>query len=111
MSAQRSSSPRLPSPAPQLPLSGADKRRLRGAAHDLDPVVQLGQRGLTDGLVAEVDRALTAHGLIKVRLAGSRVDKDADVGQLEARLGAATVQRIGHLVVLYRPRPEAPTPE
>jgi RNA-binding protein len=92
-------------PAPQL--SSAERRTLRARAHDIDPVVMVGDAGLSDAVVAETDRALLAHGLIKVRVFGD--DRDARqtmAAALEQRLGAALVQAIGKLIVLWRPRPE-----
>jgi putative YhbY family RNA-binding protein len=73
----------------------------------LNPVVLLGAAGLTEAVVKETDRALTAHELIKVRIPGDDRDaREAIATQLADRLGAARVQVIGKLLVLYRPRPE-----
>jgi RNA-binding protein len=92
-------------PAPQL--SSAERRTLRARAHDIDPVVLVGDAGLSDAVVAETDRALLAHGLIKVRVFGDDRDaRQAMAAALEQRLGAALVQAIGKLIVLWRPRPE-----
>jgi RNA-binding protein len=94
---------RTPAPAP--PLSSAERRALRARAHELDPVVMIGDAGLTDAVVAETDRALGAHGLIKVRIFGDDRDaRQAMAAELEARTGSALVQAIGKLVVLWRPR-------
>lgn len=85
-----------------------DLKRMRGIAHHLDPVVTVAESGITEGVVGEVDRALTDHELIKVRI--SLVDRDARRGisdELCARTGAALVQRIGKVVVLYRQSPDA----
>ena len=67
----------------------------------------IGAAGASDTVIAEVDRSLTAHGLIKVRLAGA--DRDARETLAEtlcARTGAVAVQRVGRVVVLWRPRPD-----
>lgn len=79
---------------------------LKGRAHSLEPVVQVGQHGLSDSVIAEVDRSLTAHGLIKVKLAGDRDDRDASVETLTERTGAHAVQQVGRIIVLWRPRPD-----
>jgi RNA-binding protein len=88
-------------------LSSRERTQLKARAHALDPVVQVGQAGLTDALVAEIDRALTAHELIKVRIGGD--DRDARLALSESicdRLGAAAVQRVGKILVVWRPKPD-----
>jgi RNA-binding protein len=85
--------------------SAAERRELRARAHALDPVVMVGESGATDPVVAETDRALTAHGLIKVRIFGDdRAAREAVAAVLVERLGCVLVQAIGKLVVLWRPR-------
>jgi RNA-binding protein len=70
-------------------------------------VVQLGHAGVSDSVVAEVDRALLAHELIKVRIGGDDRDARNEAGDtLAARTESAVVQRVGKIVVLWRPRPE-----
>ena len=76
-------------------LSGKQRRWLRGQAHSLKPVVQLGARGLTDAVVAEVDAALEVHELIKVRLAGDRDERQAVAADLADRVEAAAVGLTG----------------
>jgi putative YhbY family RNA-binding protein len=89
-------------------LTSRERSQLKARAHALEPVVQVGQGGLSDTLVAEVDRALTAHGLIKVRLGGDDRDARKALGaELCARTDAADVQRVGKIMVLWRPKPEA----
>jgi putative YhbY family RNA-binding protein len=91
----------------ELILSRDEKLALRARAHHLRPVVLLGSAGLTDAVVKETDRALAAHELIKVRIPGDdRDEREAICVQLADRLGAARIQAIGKLLVLYRPRPE-----
>ena len=90
-----------------LALTPRQRSLLKARAHALEPVVQIGAAGASDTVIAEVDRSLTAHGLIKVRLAGA--DRDARetlVETLCARTGAVAVQRVGRVVVLWRPRPD-----
>jgi RNA-binding protein len=90
-------------------LTERQRRHLRGLAHPLKPVVQIGNAGLTDAVAAEVARALHDHELIKVRFAGAdREARDAGLESLAARTGSVLVTRIGHVAVLYRPRPDLP---
>ena len=85
-------------------LTSAQNRFLRGQAHELRAMLQVGGKGVTDAVVAEVDGALEHHELIKVKVAGEdREQRDALIAQLCERTGAALVQRIGHTAVLYRP--------
>jgi len=97
---------------PALPLSSTQRRALRADAHHLDPVVMIGQEGVTEALLKETDAALSAHGLIKVRMfSDDRATRQAALESLADRLGAAPVQHIGKLLVLWRPVPDAPRPE
>ena len=91
-----------------MPIALRPRQRaaLKARAHALEPVVQIGHAGATDAILAEVDRALTAHGLIKVKLAGDRVERDALATLLSERVDATIVQQVGRIVVLWRPRPE-----
>lgn len=85
-------------------LTNAQIRFLRGQAHDLKAMLQVGGKGITDALSAEVDGALEQHELIKVKVAAAdREERDAMIGELTARTDAVLVQRIGHTAVLYRP--------
>jgi putative YhbY family RNA-binding protein len=86
-------------------LSARERAALKGRAHALEPVVQIGQSGLTEAVVAEIERALAAHELIKVKLAaGDRRERAALVEQLCARSDATAVQQVGKIVVLWKPR-------
>jgi RNA-binding protein len=79
---------------------------LKARAHSLEPVVIIGGKGLTEDVVKEVDRALTAHELIKVR--APSLDRDARGETLETiceKTGAEAVQQIGKVLVLFRKRP------
>lgn len=92
-----------------MSLNQFQKRHLRQLAHDLRPVVQTGGRGLTEAVLAEMDRALQDHELIKVRLvADDRQQRREMIETACERTGAELVQRIGHVAVLYRPNPEQP---
>ena len=87
-------------------LTTRERAHLKARAHALEPVVQIGGAGITDGVVAEVDRALTAHELIKVRVGSDdRADRVATGEELCARTGAAAVHRVGKVLILWRPRP------
>jgi RNA-binding protein len=91
---------------PALSLTPAERKALRGQAHHLDPVVTVGNDGLTPAVLKEADTALKAHGLIKVRMfSDARGERDAALASLAEALGAAPVQHIGKLLVLWRPIP------
>ncbi|SNT33243.1 putative RNA-binding protein, YhbY family [Noviherbaspirillum humi] len=90
-----------------LKLTPAQRSDLRSQAHALDPVVMIGESGLTPSVMKEIDSSLNAHELIKVRVFGD--DREARIGMYESicsELGAAPVQHIGKLLVLYRPKKE-----
>jgi RNA-binding protein len=89
---------------PSLNLTTTERRARRADAHHLNPVVMVGGDGLTPAVVREVDQALAAHGLIKVRVFSDvRDDREAMLAALCDQLGAAAVQHIGKLLVLWRP--------
>lgn len=89
-------------------LTPAERRTLKARAHKLKPVVLTGEAGVSAAVVAEIDRQLASHGLIKVRLgAGDRRERTASAQALGAALDASLVQQIGRMLVLYRPKPEA----
>ena len=97
-----------------MPTNLTAKRRseLRAEAHKLTPVVIIGDKGLTDEVVAEIDRSLKAHELIKVRAFSD--DRKARGEWLEAicgRLEAHAVQQIGKVFVLYRDNPKEEPPK
>lgn len=84
-------------------LTNAQIRFLRGQAHGLKAMLQVGAKGVTDAVVAEVDLALEHHELLKIRVAAEdREARDAMIGDLAERTGSALVQRIGNVAVLYR---------
>ena len=92
---------------PALALTIAERKAHRAEAHHLDPVVMVGNDGLTPAVVKETDAALNAHGLIKVRVLGDdRAQRDAIYQQLADQLNAAPIQHIGKLLVLWRPKPK-----
>ena len=91
----------------QIQLTPAQRREHRANAHHLTPVVLIGGDGLTDAVKKEVDAALNAHGLIKVRVfSDDRAGRELIYQTLSADLSAAPVQHIGKLLVLWRPQVE-----
>lgn len=95
-----------------LRLTPAERKQMRANAHHLDPAVMIGPKGLTPAVRKEVDAALQAHGLIKVRAAlDDRTARDAVLADLAEELGAAPVQHIGKLLVLWRPIAPKDKPE
>ena len=87
-------------------LTSRERAHLKSRAHALEPVVHIGGSGVTDAVVAEVDRALTAHELIKVKIGGDDRGERVAIGdQLCVRTDAAVVHRVGKVVILWRPRP------
>lgn len=92
---------------PAIQLSIAERKAHRAEAHHLDPVVMVGNDGLTPAVKKEADAALNAHGLIKIRVLGDdRAQREAMLQQLADELGAAPIQHIGKLLVLWRPKPK-----
>ncbi|ABR74817.1 RNA-binding protein [Actinobacillus succinogenes] len=90
-----------------MTLTTKQKQYLKGLAHHLSPVVMLGGNGLTEGVLAEIDNALNHHELIKVKIAGADRDtKQLIIDAIVRETNAATVQTIGHILVLYRPSNE-----
>lgn len=89
---------------PAIVLNPAQRKQLRADAHHLQPVVIVGGDGLTDAVIGEADRALSAHGLMKVRVfSDDRLARQEMLQSLADRLDAAPVQHIGKLLVLWRP--------
>lgn len=96
---------------PQKPtqkLSSAEKKDFRAIGHHLDPVVQISENGISEGALAEIERALNDHELIKIKLMSPERDERAD--QLDAictQSKAELVQKIGKMALLYRHNPNA----
>lgn len=91
----------------QILLTPAQRKDHRAEAHHLNPVVMVGSDGLTAAVKKEIDAALKAHGLIKVRVqSDDRPGREAMFQLLADELGAAPIQHIGKLLVLWRPMPE-----
>ncbi|HEY5807197.1 MAG TPA: ribosome assembly RNA-binding protein YhbY [Povalibacter sp.] len=91
------------------PLSEKQRKYLRGLAHGRDPVVLIGQSGLSPGVVKELDLALGTHELVKVRArVGDREERDAIFDQLSSQTTSTLIQRIGNVGVFYRPHKDKP---
>ena len=89
------------------PMTARERAHLKARAHALEPVVHAGSAGVTDRLIAEVERALTAHELIKVKVGtDDRADRMAIGDEICIRTGATAVHRVGKILILWRPRPE-----
>ncbi len=87
-------------------LTAAERKVLKGRAHKLEPVVQIGARGHTLDVLGEIERALQAHELIKVRAAGlERDERDVILKDILSRTGAEQVQQVGKVFVIYRKNP------
>ena len=89
-------------------ITPAQRSELRAEAHGLNPVVMIGEAGLTPAVKKEIDASFKAHGLIKVRVFGD--DREARIAMYESiceELGAAPVQHIGKLLIMYRPKEDA----
>lgn len=90
-----------------IELTSQQRRKLRALAHSLKPVVQVGQAGITDSVIAAVRQALLDHELIKVQMREPE-DKKAMAAELADSTDAVLCGLIGHVVMLYRPHPEKP---
>ncbi len=88
-------------------LTSSQTRFLRGQAHDLKALLQIGGKGVTPAFVAQLEEVLELHELVKVKVAAEDRDaRDAMIAELVSSTGSALVQRIGHTAVLYRPSKE-----
>ena len=89
-------------------LSPARRREQKARAHALDPVVRIGGAGLSPAVLAEIDRALKSHELIKVRVSGNdRPEREAILVEICKQTGAQPVQHIGRILVLFRQNRES----
>ena len=90
-------------------LSAAERKTLKARAHNLHPILQLGEKGLTDAVIAEIDRALAAHELIKVRAAAlNRDEREVALTSICESTNAHAIQHIGKMLIVYRKKPEEP---
>jgi RNA-binding protein len=92
-----------------MPLTGAAARKLRALAHPLKPVVHVGKHGVTDELVKQVEAALLAHELIKVKVLSESPASRHDAGvEIAGRTRAELAQVLGGMLILYKPHPKKP---
>ena len=92
-----------------MSLSSRQIRHLRGLAHSLKAIVAVGNNGLTDSVVDEIDNTLSRHELLKVRVsAGEREERDEMIQQIVKRTHAELIQRVGHVATFFRQNAENP---
>lgn len=91
-----------------MPLKAAQKKNLRGQAHHLKPLVTVADKGLSVSVVAEIERALNDHELIKVKLRGEREQRKTWAHSIAKRCKAELVQTIGQVACFYRKNPDKP---
>jgi RNA-binding protein len=87
-------------------LKGSQRKWLRGQAHSLRPIVQIGRQGLSDGALREIDFALDTHELIKVQAVAPKEEKEEMAERIAAQLRAERVGMIGHILIFYRRQPD-----
>ncbi|MDJ0657293.1 MAG: ribosome assembly RNA-binding protein YhbY [Xanthomonadales bacterium] len=87
-------------------LSNKQTRYLRGLCHGLKPVVMVGQNGLTDSVMHELEQALDHHELVKVKLRGDRDSRQQWIERITEASSAVLVQRIGQVACFFRRNPE-----
>ncbi len=89
-----------------MELAGYQRRALRAAAHELQPMAHVGKEGLTENVLKSVGDALDAHELIKVRFIDQKERRRELATELAEALGAALAGVVGHVAILYRPHPD-----
>lgn len=91
-----------------MALTASQKRYLRGLTHDINPVVMVGDKGLTDNVMAEIELALDHHELVKVKLRSDRDTRREWSQRIARECAAETVHEIGQVACFYRRNPEKP---
>ena len=91
-----------------MELSERQRKYLRGLGHALNPVIMIGQHGVTPAVVAETRRALDDHELIKVKFRADREARDVGLAALASSTDSVLVQRIGHTALYYKRRNDRP---
>ncbi len=87
-----------------LDINSEQRRYLRAQAHHLNPVVMIGDAGLSEGVVNEIERSLASHELLKIKVqSGDKAARESLLADICARLDAAPVQHIGKTLVIYKP--------
>lgn len=95
----------------ELKIDRDERIRLRAESHDLNPTVLLGQNGLTEAVVKEIEKALNSHGLVKIRIPGDDRDERAEIIQkILDDTSSARIQTIGKTVTIWRPMPKEEEP-
>lgn len=95
-----------------MPLSGKQRRYLRGLGHALEPIVHIGKDGVTDAVTAALSEALDAHELVKVKLGSNTPEeRHAAAAELVAGTDSELVQVLGKVILVYRAHPEEPVIE
>lgn len=91
-----------------MPLKASQKKNLRAKAHHLKPLVTVADKGLSESVIAEIERALNDHELIKVKLRSDRVKRQAWAASIAEQCSAELVQSIGQVACFYKKHPEKP---
>ena len=91
-----------------MPLKSAQKKNLRSKAHHLKPVVTVADKGLSESVIAEIERALNDHELIKVKLRGERETRKSWITDIVEKCKAELIQSIGQTACFYRKNPDKP---
>jgi len=91
-----------------MPLTAAQKKNLRRMAHKLKPLVTVAGKGLSVTVVAEIERALNDHELIKVKLRSDRGTRKTWVANITEQCKAEQIQNIGQIACFYRRNPDKP---
>lgn len=87
-------------------MNNVDKRRYKAQAHALKPVIMIGNAGFTPAVLAEIERALDVHELIKIKIRAERDDREEISTQICANTQAELIQKIGQIIAIYRKNPE-----
>ena len=94
-----------------MPLKASQKKNLRGQAHHLKPLVTVADKGLSETVIAEIERALNDHEFIKVKLRGEREVRKTWARNIALQCGAELVLTIGQVACFYKKHPEKPVIE
>jgi len=89
----------------QPTLTSADRRRLKGKAQLLEPVLKVGHNGVSEAFLTSVDHELALHELIKIKFADFKKERHELSAQIAEATNSALLQVVGHVAVFYRPRP------
>lgn len=90
-----------------LSLTVSERLALKGRAHSLKPTVIIGNAGLTESVLKEIELSLRTHELIKIRVMAERPQREEILAAICTQLDAAPVQHIGKILVVYKPNPDA----